>query len=48
MKIEFDPSDLKPKYIKKGDQKISTRHVTYNHLNKKAQKVLDVVGPTNL
>lgn len=45
MKVEFDPSDLKPEYQDgKGDQKISTRDVTYNHLNDKARKVLDVVG----
>lgn len=46
MKIEFDPYDLKLKYINRidNDQKISTREVTYNHLNKKAQKVLDIVG----
>jgi hypothetical protein len=45
MKIEFDPCDLKKKYqTKGGDQTISTHQVSYEHLNAKARKILDITG----
>lgn len=39
MKIEFDPNDLKPKF-----KNLSAYQVSYEHLNDKAQKLLDIAG----
>jgi hypothetical protein len=48
MKVEFYPEDLKDKYQMKGeggiDQAISTKDVTADKLNDKAQAVLRIVG----
>lgn len=48
MKLELDPTDLAPEFQEgKGenvDQKCSTRDVTFDKLNPKAQKAVRVVG----
>lgn len=44
MRLELDPLDLKPEFIKKGDQAISTGEVTFAHLSEAAQKAVLAVG----
>ena len=48
MEVKFYPEDLKAEYQTKGangvDQKISTREVTADKLNEKAQAILRIVG----
>lgn len=46
--LTLDPSDLKPEF-QEGEgpglnQKISTRDVTFEKLNEKAQKLVEIIG----
>ena len=48
MKVTLDPQDLRPEFqtqTKKGvDQKLSTREITFDMLEEKAQQVVAIAG----